>query len=308
MTLQQLEYVLAVYRFKHFAKAADYCQVTQPTLSSMIQKLEDELKMKIFYRRQPIEPTPAGRIVIDHAIAVVRAADRLKDAAVEEKHSLEGRFVIGVLPTIAPYLIPRFFPQMMNAHPDMDVRIEEMTTVQIKRALAEGQADAGIFARVDEMGDMQATTLYFEQFFAYVSKNDPLFGKETIKTTDLANEYLWLLDEGHCFRDQLVKFCSLKAATTSKRAYSLGSIETFMRIVENGKGVTFIPELAIPQLSSEQRELVRPFAIPVPMREIVMATMPDFVRFGLRDFLVTTIREAVPVQMLKASAQARIIF
>lgn len=309
MTLQQLEYVLAVYKLKHFAKAADYCQVTQPTLSSMIQKLEDELGMKIFdRRRQPIQPTPGGRAVIERARQVLRAAAGLRDTAYEERHSLEGRFVLGVLPTIAPYLIPRFFPQMMNDRPNMDVRIVEMTTAMMKRAIAEGDADAVILARVDNMGDLQTQTLYYEQFLAYVSKNDPLFAKQTIKTTDLANEFLWLLDEGHCFRDQLVKFCQLKAAASSKKAYSLGSIETFMRIVEHDKGVTFIPELALPQLSQEQRALVRPFAMPVPTREIVMATPPAFVRCGLRDFLVKLIKQAVPSQMLHPSAMARVIF
>lgn len=309
MTLQQLEYVLAVYKLKHFAKAADYCQVTQPTLSSMIQKLEDELEMKIFdRRRQPIQPTPGGRAVIERARQVLSAANELKDTAYEERHSLEGKFVVAVLPTIAPYLIPRFFPQMMNAHPNMDVRIVEMTTAQMKRALDEGYADAGILARVDDMGNLQTQTLYYEQFFAYVSKNDPLFTKETIKTTDLTNEFLWLLDEGHCFRDQLVKFCHLKAAANSKKAYSLGSIETFMRIVEHNKGVTFIPELALPQLSDDQRALVRQFAMPIPTREIVMATPPAFVRCGLRDFLVKLIKQSVPAQMLQPSAMARVIF
>ena len=117
-----------------------------------------------------------------------------------------------------------------------------------------------------------STHLYTEKYFAYISENDPLFVKERIKTTDLNGEFLWLLDEGHCFRDQLVKFCHLKSAAVSKKAYTLGSIETFMRIVENGKGVTFIPEMAISQLEDSQKRLVRPFALPEPRREIVMIT------------------------------------
>ncbi len=300
MTLQQLEYVMAVYRFRHFAKAADHCNVTQPTLSSMIQKLEDELGVKIFDRKsQPISPTPAGKLIIEQAWKVLQRARRLKETVEEEKNSLLGTFNIGILPTIAPYLIPRFFPQLMKKFPDMDVRITEMKTEDIKRALIRGDIDAAIVAQLDDMETFDSTHLFYEQFMGYVAEGDPLFGKKNIKTSDLTGEFLWLLDEGHCFRDQLFKFCNLKTAARSKAAYTLGSIETFMRIVENGKGVTFIPELAVPQLNESQKRLVRPFAIPAPTREIVMLTGKNFIRTTLRQLLVDEIQAAVPKEMLK---------
>lgn len=291
---------MAVYRFKHFAKAAEYCEVTQPTLSSMIQKLEDELGIKIFDRKsQPIQPTASGMPIIEQAWKVLTRANKLKETAEEEKKSLQGTFNIGVIPTVAPYLIPSFLPKLMNEHPEMDIRVTEFKTETMKRAIRHGDIDAGILARVEGLEDMECTTLYYEQFYAYVAKDDPLLDKNAIKTTDLSGEYLWLLDEGHCFRDQLVKFCNLKAATTSKRAYNLGSIETFMRIVENGKGVTFIPELAIRQLNEEQKHLVRPFALPIPTREIVMMTGRNFIRKTLLQLLIDEIQLAVPSQMLK---------
>lgn len=300
MTLQQLEYVMAVYRFRHFAKAADHCNVTQPTLSSMIQKLEDELGVKIFDRKsQPISPTPAGKLIIEQAWKVLQRARRLKETVEEEKNSLLGTFNIGILPTIAPYLIPRFFPQLMKKFPDMDVRITEMKTEDIKRALIRGDIDAAIVAQLDDMETFDSTHLFYEQFMGYVAEGDPLFGKKNIKTSDLTGEFLWLLDEGHCFRDQLFKFCNLKTAARSKAAYTLGSIETFMRIVENGKGVTFIPELAVPQLNESQKRLVRPFAIPAPTREIVMLTGKNFIRTTFRQLLVDEIQAAVPKEMLK---------
>lgn len=300
MTLQQLEYVMAVYRFRHFAKAADHCNVTQPTLSSMIQKLEDELGVKIFDRKsQPISPTPAGKLIIEQAWKVLQRARRLKETVEEEKNSLLGTFNIGILPTIAPYLIPRFFPQMMKKFPDMDVRITEMKTEDIKRALIRGDIDAAIVAQLDDMETFDSMHLFYEQFMGYVAEGDPLFGKKNIKTSDLTGEFLWLLDEGHCFRDQLFKFCNLKTAARSKAAYTLGSIETFMRIVENGKGITFIPELAVPQLNESQKRLVRPFAIPAPTREIVMLTGKNFIRTTLRQLLVDEIQAAVPKEMLK---------
>ncbi|EPT34763.1 hydrogen peroxide-inducible genes activator [Phocaeicola abscessus] len=299
MTLQQIEYMLAVYRYKHFAKAAEFCHVTQPTLSAMIQKLEEELGIRIFDRKQqPVGPTPIGKQILAQGREVLLSVRKLKEIVEEAKHSLLGTFRIGILPTIAPYLIPRFFPQLMKKYPDMDVRITEMQTEDIKKALRHGDIDVGILALLDDMDEFDDTHLFYEQFFAYVSREDALYRHQVIRTADLKGEYLWLLDEGHCFSDQLVKFCQLKGASQSKKAYSLGSIETFMRMVESGKGVTFIPELSILQLNENQKEMVRPFAIPIPTRDIVMLTAKDFIRKTLREMLVKEIQKAVPKDML----------
>ena len=285
MTLQQLEYIVAVYRHKHFAKAAENCNVTQPTLSSMVQKLEDELSVKIFDRKtNPITVTPIGRLVVEQAWRTLLRARKIKETVEEEKHSLMGTFRVGILPTIAPYLIPRFLPQLMRKYPEMDIRVAEMKTEDIKRALRHDDIDAGILAQLDDMNDFNVTPLFFEQFFAYVAREDNLFKNKTIKTSDLT---------------ELVKFCHLKAANKSKKAYSLGSIETFMRIVESGKGVTFIPELATYQFNNHQMELVRPFAIPIPTREIIMLTGKSFIRRTIRDLLTEEIRNAVPKEMLQ---------
>lgn len=300
MTLQQMEYIVAVYRLRHFAKAAEYCKVTQPTLSSMIQKLEDELGIKIFDRTaQPVTPTDIGLRVIEQSWKVLIRARKIKDIVAEAKQALGGTFRIGILPTIAPYLLPRFFPQLTSQHPEMELKVIEMKTEEIKRALARAEIDAAILVRLDNMEHFASTTLFYEQFIAYVSREDRLFEKKSIRTADLNNEFIWLLDEGHCFRDQLVKFCDLKEARTSKTTYSLGSIETFMRMVENGKGITFIPELALPQLSDRQRELIRPFAIPIPTREIIMMTTKSFVRHAVLNMLIDTIKSSVPENMLK---------
>ena len=174
-----------------------------------------------------------------------------------------------------------------------------MKTADIRRAIDRGEIDAAVMVDTGDLDDYALTTLFYEQFFAYVSPSDQLSAKKSIKTSDLSNELLWLLDEGHCFRDQLVKYCQLKAAKTSQSAYSLGSIETFMRIVENGQGMTFIPELATMQLTPTQKELVRPFAIPIPTREVVMATSKSFVRQSLLDMIVGQMRNSVPEKMLK---------
>ena len=300
MTLQQLEYIVAVYRTRHFVKAAEACGVTQPTLSAMIQKLEAELDVKLFERSsQQVVPTPIGKVVVEQAWKVLNRARKLKDIVAEEKKSLTGTFRLGILPTIAPYLLPRFFPRLMRENSSLEIRVVEMKTAYIRRAIDRGEIDAAVMVDTGDLDDYALTTLFYEQFLAYVSPSDQLSAKKSIKTSDLSNELLWLLDEGHCFRDQLVKYCQLKAAKTSQSAYSLGSIETFMRIVEIGQGVTFIPELATMQLTPTQKELVRPFAIPIPTREVVMATSKAFVRQSLLNMIVGQIRNSVPEKMLK---------
>lgn len=308
MTLQQLEYILAVNQFRHFAKAAEYCRVTQPTLSAMIQKLEEELDTRIFDRsQQPVCPTPVSIHIIEQAQNILVQANRIKNIIEEEKHSLTGTFKLGILPTVAPYLLPRFFPQLMKKYPDLDIRVVEMKTNDIKKALQTGEIDAGIVASLAGMEELQQTPLFYEQFFAYVSREDALFNNEVIRTSDLNGEQLWLLDEGHCFRDQLVRFCQMKSARASQLAYHLGSMETFMRMVESGKGVTFIPELAVLQLGDAQKELVRSFAIPCPTRQVVLLTNKNFIRHTLLEVLVKEIKLSVPKEMLSLKATQAVV-
>ena len=160
MTLQQMEYIVAVYRLRHFAKAAEHCGVTQPTLSSMIQKLEDELGLRIFDRSsQPVSPTPAGRLVVEQAWRVLVRANKIKDIVAEAKRSTRGQFRLGILPTIAPYLLPRFFPRLLAEHPETDVRISEMKTEAVKAALARGELDAAIVANIDGLDHFDMTEL-----------------------------------------------------------------------------------------------------------------------------------------------------
>ena len=299
MTIQQLEYILAVDQFRHFARAAEYCRVTQPTLSAMIQKLEDELGVKLFDRTvQPVCPTAIGEKIIDQARVILAQTAQVKEIISEEKQSLAGVFHLGVLPTIAPYLLPRFFPQLMEKYPELDIRVTEMKTQDIQQALHAGDIDAAIIASKLEDTFLKEETLFYETFFGYVSCKEPLFKHDVIRTSDITGERLWLLDEGHCFRDQLVRFCQMETVKVNQMAYHLGSMETFMRMVESGKGITFIPELAVMQLTEEQRQLVRPFAIPRPTRQVVLATNRDFIRHSLLCVLKEEIKAVVPKEML----------
>lgn len=299
MTLQQFEYIVALDKLRHFTRAAEYCNVTQPTLSAMIQKLEEELDVKIFDRtQQPIAPTAAGALVIKQAKEVLVQAERIKNIVQEQKQEVAGRFTLGVLPTIAPYLLPRFFDALTKRYPQLEIKVAEMKTSEIKRTLITGDIDAGLLADIDGLDDYSTTHLFYEQYMAYVSRSSDLYDKKVVKSSDLQNQQLWLLDEGHCFRDQMVKYCQIKSARQSQLTYSLGSIETFMRMVESGRGVTFIPWLAVQQLSDLQKELVRPFALPIPTRHLVAITNKDFIRHTILQALVAEIQASVPKAML----------
>lgn len=308
MNIQQLEYILAVDTFRHFARAAEHCRVTQPTLSMMIQKLEDELGIKLFDRNmQPVCPTPAGRKVIDQARNVLYQTSLIKDIVNEEEQSLKGTFRLAVLPTIAPYLLPRFFQQLSEKNPDLDIRILEMKTAPTMTAILNGEIDAAIIANHPTEMQLQGDLLFYEQFYGYVAHNEAIFKKDMIRTADISDERLWLLDEGHCFRDQLMRFCQMDKVKLRQAAYRLGSLETFMRMVESGNGITFIPELAVSQLSKEQQELVRPFAIPRPAREIVWVTRKDFIRHTVASILIESIKQSVPKEMLTLQAGLRVV-
>ena len=298
MTLQQFEYIVALEKFRHFTKAAEHCNVTQPTLSAMIQKLEDELDVKIFDRsQQPIAPTAAGLLVIKQAKEALVQAEQIKNIVQEQKQDVAGKFTLGILPTIAPYLLPRFISALTKKYPKLELRIAELKTHEIKRALLNGDIDAGVLADIEDLEEYNISHLFYEQYLAYVSKSCPLYEKQVVKSSDLQNHQLWLLDEGHCFRDQMVKYCQIKSAQDSQMTYSLGSIETFMRMVESGCGVTFIPWMAVQQLSDSQKELVRPFAIPIPSRRLVMATNKNFIRHTILTAIIEEIQASVPKAM-----------
>lgn len=308
MTIQQLEYILAVDQCRHFAKAAEFCRVTQPTLSMMIQKLEDELGIKLFDRSvQPVKPTAAGVKVIAQARSVLHQAALIKDIVKEEEQSLKGAFRLAVLPTIAPYLLPRFLQHLAEQHKELDIRIQEMQTAPTLAALQNGEINAAIIANEPLESNLEGTLLFYEEFFCYVSKKEAVYRKNLIRTADISDERLWLLDEGHCFRDQLMRFCQREQVKLHQAAYHLGSLETFMHMVESGYGMTFIPELATLQLCPEQKDLVRTFAIPRPTREIYFVTRKDFVRFALSKLLIEHIRESVPKEMLHLKAGQKLV-
>ena len=182
-----------------------------------------------------------------------------------------------------------------------------MQTAPTLAALQNGEIDAAIIANEPLESNLEGILLFYEEFFCYVSKKEAVYRKNLIRTADISDERLWLLDEGHCFRDQLMRFCQREQVKLHQAAYHLGSLETFMHMVESGYGMTFIPELATLQLCPEQKDLVRTFAIPRPTREIYFVTRKDFVRFALSKLLIEHIRESVPKEMLHLKAGQKLV-
>ncbi|GAB4031273.1 LysR substrate-binding domain-containing protein [Spirosoma jeollabukense] len=299
MNIQQLEYITAVDNFRHFVQAADHCNVTQPTLSMMIKKLEEELGVKIFDRtKQPIIPTPIGRQLIDQGKVILREAGRLNELARHYNGDLSGELKIGVIPTIAPYLLPHFVQAFIQQYPEIRLHISEMITERIVNELKTGNLDVGIVASLSDDPALQEIPLYKERFYAYVSEKTMLYNKQYILPSDIEPNELWLLEEGHCFRTQIQKLCELSRNSTfgSSFNYKSGSIETLMRMVDRNGGITILPELAVAELPEDRQKYIRNFQFPEPTREVCLAVNREQVKTRLIDVLKTCILEYVPEQ------------
>lgn len=298
MNLQQLEYIVALERHKHFGKAAEYAGVSQPTLSTMIQKLEEELGVRIFDRgRQPILPTTLGRKILTQAHIILRQTSILSEIIQNEKDSLSGVITLGILPTIAPYLLPRLIPILQKELPELQINFVEKLTSECLTDLENNQMDLAILASVSNNTTLESTPIFYEEFLGYVSQEERLFEQNTIRSTEVDASRLWLLDEGHCFRDQLSRFCQLRKNLHPKHQYTKGSLSTFMNMVEGGYGMTFIPELCSLMLSSDKKKHIRPFAIPRPTRQINLTRREDFGRYKLYACLINCIHQSVPQEM-----------
>jgi LysR family hydrogen peroxide-inducible transcriptional activator len=300
MNLQQLEYIIAVDNFRHFAKAAEKSYVTQATLSMMIQKLENELGAKIFDRsRQPVTPTDTGKKIIDQARRILAEAGRMKEIVQDEKGIVTGELKIGIIPTIAPYLLPLFLKEFSLKYEKVKLNIHEHTTATIISKLKAGQLDAGILATPLNDSSIKERPVFFEKYFLYVNNKEKGFDKQYVLPSNIDISRLWLLEEGHCMRSQILNFCQLKKALggEAKINYEAGSIETLKNIVEKNFGITIIPELATFNLSPSQKKRLRFFKSPTPVREISIVTHREFIKLKLIEALKEMILSAIPEGM-----------
>lgn len=304
MNLSQLEYIVALDHHRHFANAAKACFVTQPTLSMMVQKLEEELDTKIFDRsKKPLIPTETGKLLIEQARKILREANVLSEIVSQQKGILEGELRLGIIPTLAPYLLPLFIKSFLKKHPKIHLKISEYTTEVMAEKLKRGQLDAGILVTPLKDAKLKETPLFYETFFVYASHD---FEKEYLLPEDLNPNELWLLEEGHCFRSQIMNLCEIHKQSTMQLEYAAGSLETLRQLVDNQDGVTILPELAIQYLSPKKQQKLKSFQSPAPVREVSLVTHRDFIKRALIEALQTDILAAIPAKM-KADKRANLV-
>lgn len=302
MTIVQLRYVVAVDNLRHFAQAADYCHVTQPTLSMQLHKLEQEIGAKLFDRsKQPVIPTESSKEFIAQARKILAEVDVLQNI-VEQRHGTHsGELKVGIIPTLAPYLLPLFVQSFSQKYPKVKLTVNEMTTEGIITRLREGRLDVAILVTPLNEKGISEQVLFYEKLVAYVSKKNSLYKKHYLLSKDIDPRKLWLLEEGHCFRSQIMNLCELRKAGRegSFFEYEAGSIETLRRMVELNDGITILPELATVDLRSSQSQLLRQFRQPSPMREVSLVVHRDFVKKKLVDIFKKEVIASIPDKIKK---------
>lgn len=303
MTLTQLEYIVAVDTYRHFVTAAEHCHVTQPTLSMQIQKLEDELGVLIFDRtRQPVVPTETGQIVLAQAREVVLAARRIPELVKESQNEISGELRLGIIPTLAPYLLPYFIRSFIGRYPAVTVHVQELLTEQIIDKLRYGILDAGIVVTPLPDSGLREFPLFYEPFMLYTSPEHALYQKDHVAADDLMTDGLWLLSEGHCFRNQVMNLCGQALRGAHPFRYETGSLETLMKIIDRQDGFTLIPYLATLDMPAARLRRVKSFVDPQPVREVSLVTHRSYLKKGLIDALLQEILAHLPEELTNKRA------
>ena len=303
MNLQQLEYIVALDIHRNHAKAAEHCHVTQPTLSMMVKKLESELGVKIFDRGQPLKPSPSGEIIISRARQILQEIKNLKEFIRNEKDSIEGEFRLGVIPTLAPYLLPRFLNDFLVKNPGTYFTVMEMQTEEIVKNLKTGRLDVGILVTPLDDKEIREVPAFYEPILLYTSPGLKYYEQEKVTLKSLNTENLLLLEEGHCFRGQVMNLCPAKGKRSRNQLnYQSGSFETLKAMVDNNYGYTLIPELAV----DTKRKQVKHFTSPEPVREVSLAVHVGFVKESLLLKLREAILKAIPAHFKKNEKYIRV--
>ncbi|MCF0178427.1 MAG: LysR family transcriptional regulator [Bacteroidales bacterium] len=297
MTIQQLEYIVALAQHGHFSEAAFALNVSQPTLSATISKLESELDVAIFDRsKHPITPTVIGEKVIEQARITLSHFERITDIVHNEKKSVEGEVHVGIIPTVAPYLIPNFFTYSKKQFPDLAIKFEELPTEMELNALRCGDVDIAILATQHNDNQLLEIPLYKEELVVYASQGSPLLSHEKVETAMLSSDNLWVLRSEHCLSAQTLEICHLKKDTSA--CYTAGNIFTLINIIDSQGGYTIIPESHIGMLSHEQKTRVRHLAHPEPCRQVSLYIRKDYFKEGIINAIISCISAQVPKKRL----------
>ncbi|MDO5395907.1 MAG: hydrogen peroxide-inducible genes activator [Bacteroidales bacterium] len=297
MTLQQMEYIVAVDKYRHFAKAAESCNVSQSTLSSLVQKLEFELDVTIFDRtRHPVKPTAIGEEIINQAKKLLFNAAQVRELISVRKGESVGKVSLGIISTVAPYLLPKMFKYLSANHPDIQLHVEETRASAIISRLECGELDVALLATPLDSNELLEIPVYKERLLAYVSPDAPIYSDVELMTQRLPVENVWVLREGYCPRHDVFPFCN--NITDRQAVYEAGSVETLIKIVDENGGYAIIPELHVPLLSKCQQANVRALTNPQPTREIAFVVHRNFVRERLLNILADAIKAIIPQAMI----------
>lgn len=298
MTLQQLKYIIAINRLRNFAKAAEQCGISQPTLSAMLMKLEEELDVRIFERNnKSVIPTSTGEKIIRQAERTLSEAERISELVSEDKGVISGALTLSVAPTIAPYILPKLIKNYTESFPTIHLSIQEMKTDAMLKELSHGRIDVGIGIAGNAHDGILEIPLYTEKFMVYVAESCwrkiPVF-----KPENLEHEKMWIMKEAQCMRDSAFSFC--KARAKGKRIYEAGSIETLIRIVDENGGYTIIPEMQVPFLTEQQRKNVyRIEGDYLSQRRISLYITDDFIRQRMLNTITETLIRFMPKGMME---------
>jgi len=298
MNIQQLEYVVALDEHRHFVSAAESCFVTQPTLTMQLRKLEEELGVQLFDRsRKPLKPTAEGELFIVRARRILREINELHGALNGEKNTLEGEYRLGIIPTLAPHLLPLFLPAFASRFPNTQLRIEEMESEGIIKALQEDRLDLAIMATPSGERDLEEVVLFHEAFVFYGPEGHPLLKEEELSSDLLDVAQVLLLSEGHCFRSQALNLCKSQLSHPAFNFhYESGSIDTLKALVRKGVGYTLVPELA---LGAADAPHIKRFAQPQPVREVSLVCHRSFNRSLLLEAIKNLVREHLPAHITR---------
>ena len=293
MTIIQLEYLLAVANCGSFSQAAEHCFVTQPSLSMQVKSLEEELGVVLLDRsKKPVVPTEAGEVVLEQVRETLRSFNYIREAVHELKGETAGKLRLGVIPTIAPYLMHRFMPTFVKEYPKVELEISEMKTADIVEALKRDQLDAALVAGGTCGEGIQEHDLFNDRFWLYVSPENPLFERSNVRIEDIDLKDLVILSAGNCMRDQIIELCQAKRQMPSHFSFESGSLETLMRIVDCTQSLTIIPEMAI-DFIPENRRRVKQLAKGATSRKISVAVRRTYVKGSIIKALNETILKCV---------------
>ena len=291
MTITQLKYVLSVAEYQNFTVAAEHSFVTQPTLSMQIQKLEEELNIKIFNRsKKPIELTQIGKKIVEQAKVIVGESNRILDIVHQQKGFIGGEFKLGIIPTIMPTLLPMFLQNFTKKYPKVKLIIEELTTEEIIRKLSDGHIDAALAATPLENDSIKERPLYYETFVGLIPENHRLFKNKTITAEELEMGDILLLEDGHCFKDSVLNLCTAHKID-NKKGFQLesGSFDTLIKLSKEGLGMTLLPYLHTLDLNDIDKSHLREFTNPPPAREVSLIYHKSQLKMQLIEALKKTI-------------------